>query len=103
MKFTRGYDIDGVLVPRLIVPQAPYVVISGRRLWEWKRTIQEIGTSMPIFLRPYGRDDNRDSGGIWKAQMISDLRIEEFFEDDPYQAEIIRFRCPFCKVTLVKA
>ncbi len=96
-----GYDIDGVLVPRRVVPLAPYVVISGRLYTEWERTIKEIGMDVPIYLRPHGIHGDRCQAGYWKASMSRRLGITDFFEDDAYQAEIIRGLCPECRVHMM--
>jgi len=100
----RGYDIDGVLVPRKVHPVPPYVVISGRKTKDWERTIAEIGSAMPIYLRPdpMGADGDHVSAGHWKAQMILSLGVTLFYEDTPIQASIIRERCPDCEVVLVQ-
>ena len=102
-----GYDIDGVLIPRKVQPQHPFVVISGRRIHEWQRTLSElteaIGEHPPaVYLRPFGRDGDHVAAGIWKAAMINLAGVTEFYEDNPTQAAIIRERCPACIVHMVK-
>ncbi len=96
-----GYDIDGVLVPRRVWPCQTYVVISGRLWTEWCRTVKEIGTDAPIYLRPHGRNGDRHGAGLWKANMIGKLGVTDFFEDDAYQAEIIQQSCPGCTIHMV--
>lgn len=98
----RGYDCDGVLVPRKVDPRGRFVVISGRQYTEWSRTVAELGTHAPIYLRPFGQYGDRQAAGEWKAQIILALGVQEFFEDDDYQASIIRERCPGCNVVLVQ-
>ena len=97
----RGYDIDGVLVPRKVVPQHPYIVISGRKFHEWPRTLIEVGDASAIYLRPFGPDGCHESAGAWKAVVINLAGVTDFWEDTPRQAEIIRERCPACTVHLV--
>lgn len=102
----NGYDCDGVLVPRRVVPVHPFIVISGRKIHEWRRTLAEltaaIGEHPPaVYLRPTGRDGDPTSAGIWKAAVINLAGVTVFFEDDPTQAAIIRERCPACLVHLV--
>ena len=97
----RGYDVDGVLTAG-VIPKSPYVVISGRTLDEWNRTLSDIGTKVPIYLRPYGLPGDYVLAGKWKAEMIHKLGITEFYEDMPIQIEIIRSACPDCKVIEVK-
>lgn len=96
----RGYDIDGVLT-RKVEPVKPYVVISGRTLDEWERTVKEIGVGAPIYLRPYGQPGDRMLAGRWKAEMIERLDVKEFYEDDRVQAKIIQDNCPGCEVIFV--
>lgn len=96
----RGYDIDGVLTVG-VKPEKPYVVISGRLIEQWDATVAEIGTAAPIYLRPYGEPHDRILAGMWKAEMIQRLGIEQFLEDDPLQIEIIKRYNPKCAVVLV--
>lgn len=99
----RGYDIDGVLVPRKVEPIHPYIVISGRRLHEWPKTLADLGGSpSAVYLRPFGRDGDHEAAGAWKAMMINLAGVTEFWEDTPRQAEIIRERCPACLVHMVE-
>lgn len=97
----RAYDIDGVLASG-VTPKKPYVVISGRTIDEWDKTVGEIGFNAPIYLRPYGKYGDHLLAGIWKATMINNLGVTEFYEDIPLQAQIIEAMCPQCKVTLIK-
>ena len=97
----RGYDVDGVLVPRKVFPVHPYIVISGRRFHEWPRTLTEVGNSSAIYLRPFGRDGDGNDAAAWKAAIINLAGVTEFWEDDPHQARIISERCPACFVHLV--
>src|SRR4051812_26435160 len=95
-----GYDIDGVLTGGG-KPEGRYVVISGRTLDEWDRTIRELGIAAPIYLRPFGKFGDQQAAGHWKATVIAMLGVTIFHEDDPLQAAIIRQRCPWCNVRLV--
>jgi hypothetical protein len=97
----RGYDIDGVLVPRKVNPVSPYVVISCRRETFLAATIEQIGDAMPIYLRTFGADGDREAAGNWKAGKINELGVTEFYEDDPVQAAIISRNCPRCRVVMV--
>ena len=100
----RGYDVDGVLVPRKVQPIGRYVVITGRKESKDRaRTISEIGDAAPIYLRPdsMGADGDAVAAGNWKAQKINELGVTEFYEDDETQAAIIREKCPQCRVEIV--
>jgi hypothetical protein len=101
MPILRGYDIDGVLVPRKVTPIHPYIVISGRLFHDWPKTIRELSDiDSAIYLRPFRRDDVAECGA-WKAAIINLAGVTEFFEDDPTQAAVICERCPQCLVHLV--
>jgi len=102
MSILRGYDVDGVLVPRKVQPVHPYVVITGRRIHEFPRTLIEVGICSAVYCRPNGVDGDHQSAGEWKAMMINLLGVTEFYEDVPQQADIIRQRCPGCRVELVQ-
>lgn len=97
----NGYDIDGVL-NRGLIPEKPYIVISGRTVIEWDRTVKQIGINAPIYLRPYGKQNDRILAGIWKAEMITKFNIMKFYEDDNRQADIIRRYCPNCEIIMVR-
>jgi len=96
----RGYDIDGVLAAG-VKPKKPYVVISGRVFSSWNQTIKDIGTDAPIYLRPFGDYGSHHDAGKWKGMMIAYLGVDEFYEDVPLQATIIKAIVPNCKVIMV--
>lgn len=85
----RGYDIDGVLIPGKVVPQAPYVVISGRLHSEFQVTVDALGAFHPVYLRPYGEYGDTLLAARWKAEMIQRLGVTEFWEDDMQQIGIM--------------
>ena len=96
----NGYDIDGVLTKK-IKPEKPYVVISGRLINEWDKTIKQIGIGAPIYLRPYGKYGDDILAGIWKSEIITRFKIDKFYEDSKKQAEIIKKYCPFCEIIII--
>ncbi len=98
----NGYDIDGVLIPQKVRPQKPYIIITGRKYEEWDRTIKQIGTEAPIYMRPYGEHGDQLLAGKWKAEMINKLGIKIFYEDDPVQIKIIQENCLNVKIIQVK-
>lgn len=97
----NGYDVDGVLTAG-IVPEPPFVVISGRTLAEGK---PDIPGAEGIYMRGEYRHDpaygDRREAGEFKAEKINELGVTKFWEDDPYQANIILELCPDCTVVLV--
>jgi hypothetical protein len=100
MKFCDvGCDVDGVLAHGFIPPEPEFTVISGRTTDDWERTIGQVGTTRPIYLRPPGFPGE---AGEWKAVVIRTVGIRRFYEDMPDQAAVIRRICPDCTVVLVK-
>ncbi len=97
----RGYDVDGVLVPRKVEPRHPYVVITGRMYSEFPKTLIQVGICSAVYCRPNGGHGDAQAAGEWKATIINLIGVTEFFDDDPHQAAIISERCPGCRVVLV--
>lgn len=93
-----GCDLDGVLADGFTPQEAEYAIISGRHVDDWPRTIGQIGTRLPIYLRP---PHFPGESGEWKAAMILAIGIRKFYEDMPDQAAIIRRIAPSCAVHLV--
>ena len=104
LEIKRSYDIDGVLTEG-VIPENPYIVISGRRDSEWKEVMAllhrlGIPASVPVYLRPHGDPADRIQAGTWKSMIIALAGIDVHFEDDPLQAQIITALAR-CKVILV--
>lgn len=102
----NGYDLDGVLTAG-VLPEHPYVVISGRT-WSEPAAITDLvglaGVVMPpraIAVRGTGAVGDRPAAGYFKANMINLWRVTRFVEDDQLQADIIREHCPGCTVVTV--
>lgn len=83
-------------------PIAPYVVITGRMYGDFAHTLQQIGGAVAIYMRPADMLKTEDVSGVWKAHMINLLGVEEFYEDRPEQAAIIRRDCPNYRVIMVE-
>jgi hypothetical protein len=94
-----GCDIDGVLAAGFLPAEPEFCAISGRRTDDWDRTVAQIGTSRPIYLRPQHFPGD---SGEWKAAIILTTGITKFYEDMRDQAEVIRRICPQCTVVLVR-
>lgn len=99
-----GYDIDGVATrgvrPK---PEDAALYVSGRKTDAFERTIRELGSRHPIYLRPasMGPDGSEQHGGQWKAAVINLHGVERFYDDSPVCVAIIRASCPGCEVILV--
>jgi hypothetical protein len=96
-----GVDIDGVLSFGFRPAEGYDVLISGRLVNEWSRTVQEFGADRPIYLRPNGVYGDQVAAGEWKAEVIGRLGLKRFYEDNAIQAKIIKQKCPSCEVVLV--
>lgn len=101
----NGYEIDGIFdAPRIhgFRPQAPYVIVTGRKYCDWSRTIREVGTLAPIYMRPDGNTGQDSSKSAqWKARMINLLGITTFYESNFDQfTELCRLAI-FCNVVFV--
>lgn len=97
MSVLRGYDIDGVLTIG-IRPEAPYVVISGRTLAEYNEFAKQLAQNTPVYIRGTGAMGDREAAGRFKALMINTLGVNEFYEDDIVQLQIIKSNCSTCKI-----
>jgi hypothetical protein len=96
-----GCDIDGVLTTGFRPPEDDYVIISGRLVSEWAKTVEELGIGHPIYLRPFGEHNDPYCAGSWKAGIISHLGLKVFYEDEEIQAEMIRDLNPDCEVIMI--
>lgn len=100
-----GSDFDGV-VSSGITPEKGVVIITGRR----KETEKEMRKLLPnnnkIYFVPNPEEIDEKNGneiiGNFKADKISELGIQKFYEDNPAQAKIIRAKNDFTEVILVK-
>lgn len=93
-----GCDLDGVLADGFVPPEADFAIVSGRKIDDWERTVKQVGTARPIYLRPPFFPGTSQH---WKAHIIQCTGITRFYEDMRDQAEEIRRRCPACVVVLV--
>lgn len=100
-QFLRGYDIDGTLTTGL-TPIKPFVIISGRTFAEYNETTKKLAQDAPVYIRGSGRYGDQQHAGEFKAHMINLLGVEEFYEDDQVQIDIIRKSCTKCRIKKVK-
>lgn len=109
MKLINGFDIDGVISVG-IYPGKDDVIITGRSFEEIEETNQLL-LNKEIFNEAYFNDvifeqKTRKSSGYHKAMTIKKLekdniKIVNFFEDDPIQAALIEKFCPTVNVIRV--
>jgi hypothetical protein len=82
-------DLDGTYGrPGLDPP--PTLCISGRTWAEYDDVARGVAERMPLYIRGTGAYGDRDGAALFKAKMIEVLGVTRYYEDDPYQAEIIR-------------
>ena len=102
MSSMKSYDIDGVLTVG-VRPERPCIIVSGRLAQFMHETRVQFATlgidpDIPVYLRPGGEPADRVVSGVWKATIINWARVDEHWEDDPVQAQII---AAMCRVRLV--
>lgn len=98
----RGYDIDGVLTAG-VKPKGEFVIVSGRTFAEYDDFAKRAAQIAPLYIRGVGVYGDRASAGMFKADIVEMLGIEEFYEDDALQADLIRQKNPQCNVIEVSA
>lgn len=96
-------DFDGTYGQKVdpMPPQKPRCVISGRTFEEYDKTIMQVASKIPVYIRGSGRVGDGVHAGEFKAYMINLLGVTHFLEDNADQIKIIRERCPhvvICKV-----
>jgi hypothetical protein len=94
-----GYDIDGTLTGKEDLSGC--VVISGRTFGEYDDLCKALAQRCPVYIRGVGAYGDRQHAGLFKAVMIANLGVTEFYEDDSVQADLIRQHQPQCVVHLV--
>lgn len=101
MEELYGYDIDGVMTKNIQV-KFPYIIISGRTFKHYDTFVKELAQNAPVYIRAIGDSSDWKHSAYFKASIINLMKITEFYEDEPKQADIIRANCPDCKVIMVK-
>lgn len=101
MEELYGYDIDGVLSENIHV-KFPYIIISGRTFKEYDNFVKQLAQTVPVYIRGIGEYGDRQHAGEFKSKIINLMGVDEYYEDDPLQADIIKANCKKCKVILIK-
>jgi len=96
----NGYDFDHVLTAG-VVPEPPYVVVTGRTLLEYSDELKAWAQEVPVYVRGTGPIGHHLSAGLFKADIIKWLNITTFYEDNDEEIAIIRRNCPRCEVVKV--
>lgn len=92
----KGFDIDGVITAG-IVPTVDGVIITGRSWEESPETykmLRDKGIFNAVYFNPnvFGGKTIENSAR-WKAQMIKQLGLSMFYEDDMRQLRVIKNLC----------
>jgi len=97
-KIKKAYDYDGVASEGIELQEgAP--IITGRSFEELDKVDIK---GHPVYFNPKTfAEKNLQNSAEWKAEMINKLGIEEFFENEDEQADIIEKLCPNCNVNRV--
>lgn len=105
----KGYDIDGVIFKKGKVihrPEKYDFIITGRSFQNAFKTVIELSEHMiyaPVYFNPRPSSEVMPvTSAEWKAIMIRELGIEQYFEDDEMQIELIKARCPLVDIVHVK-
>lgn len=107
----NSFDLDGVIfLQKGLMGVRPFpndVIITGRSYEEMDETcamLDSHGISNQIFFNrlPFNKK-TRESSGYHKASVLGQLGfgVKIHFEDDPVQAKIIRYHCPWVTVILL--
>lgn len=91
----KAYDYDGVITNG-IKPEKGAPIITGRSYEEVNKV--KI-TGHPVYFNPRGYTEKNDfNSALWKAEVINALGVEEFYEDNNQQGEIIASLAPNCTI-----
>lgn len=102
----KAFDIDGVITQGHY-PSPNDIIITGRSYeeeYETTKFLHSIGLFNKVYFNQSVtiNEKNFVTSGMHKAKTILELGIEEFYEDEERQAEIIRKNCKTCNVILIK-
>lgn len=110
------YDFDGVVSIGIIPQNINDVIITGRCIDESAEVyniLRSMGINNPVYFNPIlyktrGDKDKRSwkISGKHKSNIISSLKsngiiVDNFFEDNPYQAKIINKHHPEINIVLI--
>lgn len=100
-----GYDIDGVIT-KGIRPERDAVIVSGRSWQEAPETykmLHDRGIFNAVYFNPIPFEGKTlDNGAMWKAIMVDLMCIDEFYEDDVRQAQLIKLKNPETIIHLIE-
>lgn len=100
--FKRGFDFNGVVDSGRpgLQPNPDDVIVTGNTFVEGVIDyLRDHDIKCAVYFPPDRRYGNkRLAVGVWKSEMIRRLQLDEFYEDDSLQADIIEESCPDTKI-----
>jgi len=94
----KAYDYDGV-IDAGIQPEKGAPVITSRTIDEIEKVDEETRKNHPVYFNPISLNEKTIKKEIeWKAKMINQLGIEEYFEDNPEVIFGLDKLCPNCHI-----
>lgn len=102
----RGYDIDGVITAGVFPKKREDFIITGRSYLGFLQTVGMLknkGILNAVYMNPVPSVEvTRENAGLFKALMIQVLGVQEFWEDDELQADIIKSKNPDIIIHIVR-
>jgi len=101
-RLKKAYDYDGVL-SQGVKPEIGAPIITGR-CWEEVDRIPDKSLKLhhPIYYNPVSLFKKTTENEMeWKAKMINELGIEEYYEDMPSFIEYLKIKCKNCNIIKV--
>ena len=101
----RGFDFNGVIDTERFTIESGDSIVTGNTINMSEPVLTWLtkhGISCPVFFNPDIKQAyDREAAGKWKASILAKSEVNDFYEDDPIQAAIIRNECPNLTVVFV--
>lgn len=97
----QAYDYDGVIDTGIKHYEgAP--IITSRTVDEIEKVDEDTRKNHPVYFNPISLNEKTIEKEIeWKAKMITQLGIEEYFDDSPEVIVALEKLCPSCNIVKV--
>lgn len=94
----QAYDYDGVITIGVKAKKG-VPIITGRTIDEIEKVDDKTKKNHPVYFNPISLSEKTIEREIeWKAKMINQLGVEEYFEDTPEVIVKLRKLCPNCNI-----
>jgi hypothetical protein len=100
-----GSDLHGSFDAHPEIWDKVDVIVTGETWEEFEGLMEKyVGPKKPIFLNPLPKGESPDLGNIvsHKEDIINTMEIDEYYEDQKEQADLLKILCPNCKIILLK-